>query len=308
MTQTTRRSLLLAATAAVVAGSVGATAAQAADWRKDYPALTLGVITSENEADRIERYKPVRAYFEKTLGVDIKWRTATDYAGIIEGVKAGKIEIARLGPASYAKAWMVMNGEVEPLVGEIDNYGAFGYHAVVIVKKDSPFQTVEDLKGKRFAFADPNSTSGHQAPRYFLGEAGIDADKHFGSSTFSGSHENSVMGLVNGTFDGAATWWRNDERSNMTRMEGKGMIEPGQWRIIWKSPKLPSSPWTMHTSLPEDMRNDITTALLRMKDDDPAAWKALTDGKAQSYREVTHGDYEAIVRMIKSNLEKRRGT
>ncbi len=308
MTQTTRRSLLLAATAAVVAGSVGATAAQAADWRKDYPALTLGVITSENEADRIERYKPVRAYFEKTLGVDIKWRTATDYAGIIEGVKAGKIEIARLGPASYAKAWMVMDGEVEPLVGEIDNYGAFGYHAVVIVKKDSPFQTVEDLKGKRFAFADPNSTSGHQAPRYFLGEAGIDADKHFGSATFSGSHENSVMGLVNGTFDGAATWWRNDERSNMTRMEGKGMIEPGQWRIIWKSPKLPSSPWTMHTSLPEDMRNDITTALLRMKDDDPAAWKALTDGKAQSYREVTHEDYEAIVRMIKSNLEKRRGT
>lgn len=308
MPQTTRRSLLLAATAAVVAGSVGATAAQAADWRKDYPALTLGVITSENEADRIERYKPVRAYFEKTLGVDIKWRTATDYAGIIEGVKAGKIEIARLGPASYAKAWMVMDGEVEPLVGEIDNYGAFGYHSVVIVKKDSPFQTVEDLKGKRFAFADPNSTSGHQAPRFFMDEAGIDVDKHFGSSTFSGSHENSVMGLVNGTFDGVATWWRNDERSNMTRMEGKGMIEPGQWRVIWKSPKLPSSPWTMHTSLPEDMRNDITAALLRMKDDDPAAWKALTDGKAQSYREVTHEDYEAIVRMIKSNLEKRRGT
>lgn len=69
--------------------------ARAADWRQQYPEITLGVITAENEADRIARYKPVRAYLERVLGVGIKWRTATDYAGIIEGVKAKKIELAR---------------------------------------------------------------------------------------------------------------------------------------------------------------------------------------------------------------------
>ncbi len=300
------RKLLLAAAATAAVASLGQ--AQAADWQKQYPTLTLGVITSENEADRIMRYKPVREYLEKTLGVDIKWRTATDYAGIIEGVKAGKIEIARFGPASYAKAWMVTDGDVEPLVGEIDTRGIFGYHSVVVVKTDSPYKSLDDLKGKKLAFADPNSTSGHQAPRFFLGEAGYDADKFFGETGFSGSHENSVMALLNGTFDAAATWWRNEEYSNPLRMEMKGMIKPGQWRIVWKSPKLPNSPWAMSTKLPEEMRRDVQKALLEMKDASPEAWTSLTMDKASGFRKVTHKDYEGVVRMISHNLKKRRGS
>ena len=171
-----------AASAAVLAAfaSIGLTAgAHAADWRAKYPELTLGVITSENESDRLQRYKPVRAYLENALNVKIKWRAATDYAGIIEGVKAGKIEVARFGPASYAKAWIVTKGEVVPLVGELDNNGNFGYFAVMVVRKDSPYKTIDDLKGKKLAFADPNSTSGHQAPRYFLTEAGLRSGQTF---------------------------------------------------------------------------------------------------------------------------------
>jgi phosphonate transport system substrate-binding protein len=63
-------------------------------------------------------------------------------------------------------------------------------------------------------------------PRYFLTEAGYDPDEFFGSTAFSGSHENSVIALLNDTFDVAATWWRSEERSNPQRMESKGMIEP----------------------------------------------------------------------------------
>jgi phosphonate transport system substrate-binding protein len=280
--------------------------AHAEQWQKQYPEITLGVITSENEADRVERYKPVRAYLEKTLDVKIKWRSASDYAGVIEALKAKKIELARFGPASYSKAWIVMKGEVVPLVGELDKKGDFGYHSVIIVKTDSPYKTLDDLKGKSLAFADPNSTSGHQAPRYFLTEAGYDPDNFFGSTAFSGSHENSVMALLNGTFDAAATWWRSDIRSNPQRMESKGMIKPGQWRVIWKSPRLPSSPWAVPTRLPNDMREDIKMALYNMKTDGPEAWQALTDGKASAYRMVTHEDYAAVVRMIEHNLKNRR--
>jgi len=302
----TRRTLLTAAVALAAVAISGAT--QAGDWQAKHPKLTLGVITSENEADRIARYKPVRAYLEKELGVEIKWRTATDYAGVIEGLKAGKIEIARFGPASYAKAWMVMNGKVDPLVGELDNSGDFGYHAVIVVKADSPYKSIDDLRGKKLAFADPNSTSGHQAPRYFLTEAGYDPDTFFSETGFSGSHENSVIALLNGTFDAAATWWRSEERSNPQRMASKGMIKDGSWRVIWTSPKLPSSPWAMGTTMPEDMRAEVTDVLMNMKDKDPAAWQALTDGKASGYKRVTHKDYEPIVRMIKANQKKRRGS
>lgn len=298
-----KRRLLLAAAGAFLAVSAGH--AHAADWRKTYPTVTLGVITSENEADRVTRYKPVRAYLENKLGVKIVWRTATDYAGIIEGVRAGKVQIARFGPASYAKCWMVTNGAVEPLVGDLDKDGSFGYYSAVVVKADSPYKTIADLKGKKLAFADPNSTSGFQAPSFFLGEQGYSADGFFGATGFSGSHENSVMAVMSGTYDAAATWWNSEQRSNPQRMADKGMIPKDSWRVIWKSPNLPSSPWAMSTKLPAQMRKDVQAALMAMPSESPEAWKALTDGKASKFRTVTHKDYESIVRMIKANLDKR---
>lgn len=303
----TRRLYTLAAGAALATGLLAGAPVAAEDWRKQYPTLTLGVITAENEADRVARYKPVQAYFEKELGVEIEWRSATDYAGIIEGVKAGKVQIARFGPASYAKAWIVTNGEVEPLVGDLRD-GRFGYFSVVVVKTDSPYHKLEDLKGKKLAFADPNSTSGHQAPRYFMGESGIDVDSFFGETAFSGSHENSVIALLNGTFDAAATWYNDETWSNFKRMAQKGMIEDDKVRVIWTSPRLPSSPWAMSTKLPQQMRDEVRAVLMAMKDKDPEAWQALTSGKASGFQEVTHEDYEAIVRMIKSNLRDRKSS
>jgi phosphonate transport system substrate-binding protein len=242
-----------------------------------------------------------RNYCDRILG-----RVATDYAGIIEGIKAKKLELALFGPASYAQCWIVTNGAVQPLLGEVDAHNTFGYHSVILVKADSPYQRLEDLKGKKFAFADPNSTSGHQAPRYFLTEQGYNVDTFFAETAFSGSHENSVMGLLNGTFDAVATWWNSEEYSNPRRMEAKGMIPPGQWRLIWKSPLLPSSPWAMPTHLPEQMRQEITEALLNMPQNGPEAWQALTMGQMKGLRRVTHADYEPIVRMIQYNLKHRR--
>jgi phosphonate transport system substrate-binding protein len=116
------------------------------------------------------------------------------------------------------------------------------------------YQALNDLKGKPLAYADPNSTSGYIAPAYFLRESGVDPAAFFGRTGFAGSHENNILALFNGTYDAAATWWTNEERSNVTRMEGKKMIPAGQLRYIWKSPKLPSSPWAIHTDLPASSR------------------------------------------------------
>jgi len=278
----------------------------ASDWRTDHPKITLGVITEENAEDRAKRWEPFRSYLSGALGVDIEWREATDYAGVIEALKARKIELAWFGPASFARAWIVTDGNAEPLAAEIDKDGGFGYFGVIIVKKDSPFKSVDDLKGKRFGFADPNSTSGHQAPRYFLGEAGYDVDQYFGATTFSGSHENSVKMLYDGQFDAVATWWTNEKKSNMSRMEEKGMIEPGQYRIIWKSPRLPSDPFTVPSWLPDAMKSDIKAALVHFHEKDPEAFKALMGG-SQELREVSLEDYQPVIRFIKANMEDRKG-
>jgi phosphonate transport system substrate-binding protein len=282
--------------------------AQGTDWRATYPTIAMGVVTSENEADRVIRYRPVVTYLERKLGVKVDFRNASDYAGVIEAMVANKIQIASFGPAAYAQAWIVSNGKVTPLLGSLDNAGDFGYFSVAVVKADSPYQSMDDLKGKRFAFADPNSASGFQAPSFFLKDAGYDPAKHFGSTAFSGSHENSVIALLNGTFDGAATWWNNEDRTNYTRMWDKGMIPKGSIRVIWKSPRLPSSPLTVRADAPEAFRKLVRDSFVAMKTDDPDAWKSLTDGKSSGYRDVTHADYEAMVRMVRENQKARRGS
>jgi phosphonate transport system substrate-binding protein len=280
--------------------------AWAQDWRKDYPKIVMGIITSENESDRLTRWKPVRTYLSKTLGVEVDERLATDYAGVIEGVKAKKVDLAYFGPASFSRAWLVTNHQVQPLVAKLNGDGSFGYHSIIVVKKDSPYQKIEDLKGKKFAFADPNSTSGHQAPRFFLHEQGIDVDTFFGKTEFSGSHENSIIALLNGTFDAAATWWNSPTDNNPTRMEQKGMIKPGQWRIIWKSPTLPNDPWSMPTWLPEQMREAVRQAILQFPEKDPAAFEKWVGKESQGFKSTTVEDYQPIIRMIQANMKQRK--
>ena len=305
---TTRRTLIVGM-AAALAGTrwLGPTRAAASDWRATFPELNLGVISSENEADRVARHQRFLAYLERTLRVRPRMHNATDYAGTIEGLKARKLEVARFGPASYAQAWLVTGGKVEPLAVQTDSDGFAGYHSVIVVKTDSPHRRVEDLKGRSLAFADPNSTSGYVAPHYFLKEAGFDPGKHFGRTGFSGSHENSIIAVVNGSYDAAATWWTNEERSNFQRMESKGMIPKGQVRVVWKSPKLPESPWAIHTDLPPDLKRDVRACLLGLPAGDPQAWKDLTDGKSRGLIEIAHAEYEPIVRMVQSTQRDRRG-
>jgi phosphonate transport system substrate-binding protein len=302
----TRRDMLIATLMGLGVTAFDARSARANDWRSRFSTLNFGVVSSENEADRIVRYKTFVAYMEGRLGVPLKMHQATDYAGTIEALKAGKLEFARFGPAAYAQAWLITGGKVEPIVVETDSDGLVGYHAVVVVKAESPYKSIADLRGKSFAYADPNSTSGFIAPAFFLREDGINPETFFGRTGFSGSHENSIMAILNGTYDAGATWWTNDERNNVARMEGKGMIPTGQTRMIWKSPKLPSSPWAIHTDMPASLKADVRATLLALPTADPQAWKELTDGKNQGMQEITHADYEPIVRMIKDNQRARR--
>jgi phosphonate transport system substrate-binding protein len=304
---TTRREVLIGLTAGLGTLTLRPGAARASSWRASFPMLAFGVISAENEADRTMRHQPLLAYLEKRLGTKMRMHHATEYAGTIEALKARKIEFARFGPASYAQAWLVTNGKVEPIACATDTEGYAAYHSVIVVKADSPVKSLEDLRGRSLAFADPNSTSGYVAPSFFLREQGVDLARHFGRTGFAGSHENGVIAVTNGSYDATVTWWTNERRSNFLRMEEKGMIAKGAVRVVWKSPALPESPWAIHTDLPPDLKADVRSALLAFPTAEPGGWRALTDGKSKGLVEVRHADYEPVIRMIQANQKERRG-
>ncbi|MBX9932484.1 MAG: phosphonate ABC transporter substrate-binding protein [Methylobacterium sp.] len=287
--------------------------AVAQDWKARYPELTLAVIPVENATGTTDRYAQLTEYLTKQLGVPVKLRVANDYAAVIEGQRAGNIQIGFYGPASFARA--VMTGvKIEPMVNQKHGNGASGYYSVIYVRADSPYKRIEDLKGKNLALVDPNSTSGNQAPRFFLQKAGIEIDKFFGKTVYAGSHENAVLALVQGTADAAANLWNSETDTVVSRMATKGMLKKadgspmGQadFRVIFKSEFLPEGPFAVLASLPDDLKAKIRQAFVDLPKADKAAFDRLSDGKDLDFTAVTLKDYQPIIEMLKFNDDQRR--
>jgi phosphonate transport system substrate-binding protein len=265
----------------------------------------LAVITTENQADTFRRYDALVAYLRDRLQREVEFREVSDYAAIIEAFRSRRLELAYLGPASYAKAWKVTVGNVEPLAVGVTNDGMLGYHAAMLVRADSPYFALHDLRGKTFAYVDPNSTSGYQAVHYFLHKQGIQVAEHFSRTGFSGSHENSIIALLNHSYDAATVWWNNDEFNAVQRMALKGMVDPKDFRVVWLSPPLPPDPWTIRKDLPLPFRQQVREALLRFRHEDPDGWKVLTDGKVREYVPADQQSFQPVLEMIDFNLRQR---
>ncbi|SFL11257.1 phosphonate ABC transporter substrate-binding protein [Methylobacterium pseudosasicola] len=303
-----RRTLLAAAALALL----GLPAA-AQDWKAKYPELSLGVIPMENASGTTDRYAPLTSYLAKALGVPVKLRVASDYAAVIEGQRAGNIQLAYYGAASYARA--VMTGvKIEPLVSPKHETGTAGYYSVVYVLASSPYKGVEDLKGKSLALVDPNSTSGNQAPRFFLNKVGYDVDTFFGKTFYAGSHENAVLSLIQGTADAAANAWNSETDSHLTRMLTKGMLkkvdgtpmQKADFRVVFKSDALPGDAYAVLSTLPADLKASIREALIALPTADKAAFDRLSDGKDLDLTPATAADYEPVIGMLKFNDAQRK--
>ena len=214
---------LLATTAMAL---MAATTAFAADWKSDYQVLKFGILSGENEKDRIARYTPFEQYLERELGVEVEIFTAGNYDGVIQAIGADQIEFAFFGSSSYAAAYTGTDGGVEPLISRKLQDGSTGYYSVVVTRCEDGYKEIKDLEGKVLAFADPDSTSGYAVP-YFNIAKEVDPKTFFSAVPFSGSHEAGVAGVAQGTFDAAATWQNNEVQGRWQRMVDKGMLEEG---------------------------------------------------------------------------------
>src|SRR5213082_2646775 len=149
-----RRNILAGAAALAFTAS----AASAQDWKTKYPELTFAVVPAENASGVTERWTPFVAYLSKELGVKVTLRIANDYAAVIEGQRAGNIHIASYGSASFARARLT-GVKTDAFANDINADGSTGYYSAFFVKANSPYKSIDQLKGKNLGLVDPNSTS-----------------------------------------------------------------------------------------------------------------------------------------------------
>jgi phosphonate transport system substrate-binding protein len=300
--------------AGIAALPLGVSAASAEDWKTQYPEITFAVIPMENGSGVTERFTPFVEYLSRELGIKVNLRIANDYAAVIEGQRAGNIHIGYYGPASFARARLT-GVKTDAFVIDVNSDGSKGYYSVFYVLAKSPYQKLDDLKGKNLGLVDPNSTSGNNMPRFKMNQMGIDPDSYFSKIIFTGSHENAVLALAQGTVDVAANWWNAEDDSNLTRMLAKNMVKSSDgtplkkedFRIILKSDLIINSPYAYLSALPDDMKAAIKKAFLDAPEKDKDAFKKLSDGKNLPWQPIANEDYNKTIDLIRfvDNLRKK---
>jgi phosphonate transport system substrate-binding protein len=284
--------------------------ASANDWREEFPQFRYGVQSVETQTAAMSRYEKFGAYVQEKLGVELDLYLASEYAGVIQAIAAGQIEVMDMGASGYAAAWLETNGGVEPLVVPQEEDGSIGYYSVMFVRADSDFHSIEDLKGASFAWADPNSSSGYLFPLVSLRGKDIEPEEHFGNVVFSGGHEQSIIGVLDGAYDAAVTWTNDVEahtRGGLHMMLERGVLEADDIRIIWVSDLIPNPVIAIRSAVPQAMKDDLREMFLNLHVDAPEVFAEVARGNSPGYVEVDHGVYQIAIDLRQQLAAERRG-
>lgn len=217
--------------------------------------LILAVHPYKSYETLMKKYSPLAEYLSKTLARQINVRIGRDYSDHLIYVGSNKVDIAVMGPASYVK--MVATYGEKPLLARFEIKGKSLLNGVIIVRRESPVNSLASLKGKRFAFGDRESTMSHLVPRFMLKEAGIDIED-LGDYKFLGSHDNVALAVLAGAYDAGAV-----KADVFEQFRDRGL------KAIISTPSVSEHVLVARSNLPMPVIDQIRSALYSLKDSAP---------------------------------------
>ena len=296
--------------AGVAVAAVAATSALAVDI--GIKEFRIGLLGGENASDRLRSNECLREKTEALLGVPTKLFAPADYNGVIEGLLGGTLDLAWLGASAYSKVYLTDPEAVEPVLVKINVDGSYGYYAVGFAREDSGIKSLVDMKGKKFGFGDPNSTSGYLLPSIEIPQAGysMDKGKFFGDVVFTGGHEQTIVAVANGDVDAGVTWadglgaWEDGFNSGALRKAADaGLVDMTEIREIWRSKIIPEGPIVLAKKLPEQVKIKMVGLVASLASMDPECAYGVMAGEVKGIAPIDHSAYVGIIeaRRLKSN-------
>lgn len=221
--------------------------------------LNFGIISTESSQNLRQVWGPLLEAMEKKTGYTVKAFFAPDYAGIVEGMRFGKVDLAWYGNKSAMEAVDRAGGEVFATVVNTD--GSMGYYSHLITHKDSSLKSAEDLlknaRDLNFGNGDPNSTSGFLVPGYYVfAKNNVDPKTAF-KRVVNANHETNALTTAAKQVDAATSNSEALERLEKAHPDKRALI-----KIIWTSPLIPSDPLVWRSSLPEETKRAVKDFLL----------------------------------------------
>ncbi|MDR7480057.1 MAG: phosphate/phosphite/phosphonate ABC transporter substrate-binding protein [Armatimonadota bacterium] len=287
------RGLVVLLLAAVVAGPVPAAQAQTR--------LVMAFVPSLDAERVLASGRTVARMLEVATGYSIEATVPTSYAATIEALCAGRVHIAWFAPASYVLA----NARCGAEVGLISIRANLPYYgSQILVRSDVPARSIADLRGKRFAFGDPASTSSYIWPAVYIKKKGFDPNTFFSQVIFAGGHDRVVIAIYQGSVDAGATFgdrFGSDARERVMRQfpDVKEKVRILEYVGPPTIGYIPNDTISFRKELPDEVKQRIIRAMFHIAQTPPGreAVNAL-------YQHEGYATYEDLIK--KYNVDPRQ--
>lgn len=217
------------------------------------------------------------------------WVPVPSYEALVQELGRGTVDVGFLGGVTYAQAHARF-GAVPLAMRDID----FAFTSVIVVRAGDPARSLADLRGRRFAFGNRTSTSGHYMPRYFLEGQGLVPERAFGSVTYSGRHDATMHLIADGRVDAGAV-----NGSLAYTMLASDTSLARRLRVLWRSPPYTDYVWAARPGLAVDVRRRLQDAFLDLDPTVPTQRDALAREGAGGYVTAGPDDFDLITGILR---------
>lgn len=268
------------AAVAIVAVLAGAAAADVPET------LRVSAIPDENPNELLRIYTPFAEYLSRELGMKVRFTPVVDYAATVEGLAAKKLDLVWYGGFTSVQAVKRTDGTAKRLALRQEDAE---FKSVFVARPGSGIKTLEDLKGKTFAFGSVSSTSGHLMPRSFLLQAKVNPEKDMKQVAYSGAHDATALWVESGKVDAGAlnflVW---------DKLVQQKKVDLSKVNVFYTTPPYVDYVWTARGDLDPGLREKITAAFLKLDYANPEHRKLLDLHHTKKYIRANDADWKGI--------------
>ncbi len=248
--------------------------------------ITVAIIPHRSNLGNEQAYAPLFKMLTEEVGAEFEWIGSKSYDAVIEHVTSGRADIGYVGPFAYVDAQD--NHGVQLICRTLSKKKQEFYHSMIVTRRDSGINSLEDLRGKRFSFTDPKSTSGFLFPMARLKKEGL-REEDFGEIRYLKRHANSLLAVHKSHVDAGATSYTAIDKVD---------IDFDDIRILWKSEPIYRGPWIANKDLPAPIVDKIRTAMFKASNADNAEqiFEGLT---TKGFVEGRDSDYDNVREVIR---------
>jgi phosphonate transport system substrate-binding protein len=248
--------------------------------------LRVSAIPDENPNELLRIYTPFAEYLSREVGMKVQFTPVVDYAATVEGLAARKLDLVWYGGFTSVQAVRRTSGTAKRLVLRQEDAE---FKSVFIARPGPGIKSLEDLKGKTFAFGSVSSTSGHLMPRSFLLQAKLNPEKDFKQVAYSGAHDATALWVESGKVEAGALNYLVWDKLVQTKK-----VDLSKVNVFWTTPPYVDYVWTARGDLDKGIQDKIVAAFLKLDYNNPEHRKLLDLHRTKKYIRANDADWKGI--------------